>query len=227
MAVEGGKSVEQSLSLLREMSDMVTAAGKSWFRADMCQVNRRDFTERIDLLRECLPEAITKADEIVRADADIRQRAEEEAAATVAAAKAEADRVAEQSRRDFEAAQEQIRQAEAEAERIRQEGERLQQQLSQQAQAQAAAIVEDGRRQAQKIVDDGENEARKLVLQENIYLRAQEEAQNLTDANNQQIAQAREHTFSYLDSMLAKAEQYVGSLVQEVHQERENLNSVR
>ncbi len=227
MAVEGGRSVQQSLAILRELTDTVTSANKSWIRGEMCQINRRETVEKLAELQQCLPEAINAADGIVEQEEGILAAARAEAAEAIAAAKAEAEQLAAEAKRSYEAAQEQIRQAQAEADQIRRDGERMGEQMSQQAEAQAQSIVEDGRRQAQKIVDDAEAEAQRMTSQESILQRAQLAAQELTDETNHQMAQLRQKTFAYLDDMLSKGENYVGSLVQEVHQERENLNSMR
>ncbi len=227
MAVEGGKSVQRSLAILKDLTDTVTAASKSWIRGEMCQVNRRETVEKLAELSQCMPESINKADSIVEQEENILAKAREEATAAVAAARAEADKLAAEAKRAYEAAQEQIRQANAEAEQIRRNGEQLKEQLTQQAQAQAQSIVEDGHHQAQKIVADAQAEAQQLVNEESIFRRAQLAAQELTERTNGEMSVLRQKTFAYLDEMLGKGEQYVGSLVQEVHQERENLNSMR
>ena len=227
MAVEGGNNVEQSVELLKQIETMVQEAKKSLFRGDLCTVDRAALTGAVQKLRQGFPEAVEKAAEIVAADTEIRAKAAQDAEETVSAAKAEAERIAEQSRKDYEAAQASIREEEAKAEQIRKDGEELRQNLTQQAQSEANAIVEDGKRQAQKIVADAEAEARRMTEQESIYRRAQIAAQEMTENANNQINQARQKTYAFLDEMLGRAEGYVGSLVQEVHQERENLNGMR
>ena len=153
MAVEGGRSVQQSLAILRDLTDTVTSANKSWIRGELCQINRRETVEKLAELQQCLPEAINAADGIVEQEESILTAARAEAGEIVAAARAEAEQLAAEAKRSYEAAQEQIRQAQAEADQIRRDGERMGEQLSQQAQAQAQSIVEDGRRLAGYGVD--------------------------------------------------------------------------
>ncbi len=224
---EGGTNVQQSLAILQELTNTVTTAGKSWLRGEMCQINRRETQAKLAELTQSLPEALTAAGAIVEQEEGILAAANAKASETIAAAKAEAERLAAEAKRSYEAAQEQIRQAQEQADQIRRDGERLGEQLKEQAQQQFQAIIEDGQRQAQKKVDDAEAEAQRMISEESVLQRAQLAAQELTDATGQQMAQLRQKTFAYLDDMLSKGENYVGSLVQEMRQERENLNSMR
>ncbi len=41
------------------------------------------------------------------------------------------------------------------------------------------------------------------------------------------MGQLRQRTFTLLDGLMGKGESYITSLVQELHQERENLNGMR
>lgn len=227
MAVEGSSNVIQCKEVLSQISTMVDEAKKYILRSDMCLIRRQDLMDKVLELQQSIPSALDQAARIVDEESTIRTEAQQQAEATKSAAQAEADRIAAQSRSDYEAAQQQIQQAQAMLAQIQREGEQLREQLTQEAQNQANSIVEDGRRQAQKIVSDAEADAARLVENESVYRRAQIAAQEMTENATAQVNQMRQQTFGFLDDMLGKAERYVGSLVSDVHQERENLNSMR
>ncbi len=227
MAVENSERLLSALNVLQQMGDKITAAKKSLLRSDQCLLPRAEMTSLIQALRDGLPEALTQADGIVTRESEIISAAESTASASVAAGQAEADRLTSEAKAAYDAIQAEIEAAKSEVERIRQDGEALRTKLEADAQASAEKIVEDGRRRGQEIVSQAEAEASRLVEQDNIFRRAQMAAQELTEETNNQLNQTRQKTFDYLYEMMGRAEQYVGSLVQEVHQERENLKSHR
>ena len=198
MAVEGSSNVIQCKEVLSQISTMVDEAKKYILRSDMCLIRRQDLMDKVLELQQSIPSALDQAARIVDEESTIRTEA-----------------------------QQQIQQAQAMLAQIQREGEQLREQLTQEAQNQANSIVEDGRRQAQKIVSDAEADAARLVENESVYRRAQIAAQEMTENATAQVNQMRQQTFGFLDDMLGKAERYVGSLVSDVHQERENLNSMR
>ena len=224
---EGSKNVQQSLTIIRGLEDAVQSAGKSWMRADMCLLNRRQMQDDLALLRECLPTALESAEGIVKNEESILKAAQDQGQAAISEARQEAERIQAEAKAELEKLQEQIKQAEAQVAKIQKEGEQLRQQLTAQAQQQAQQIVDAAQRQGQQIVAEGEQQARALAEKENVYLRAKVAADELTEKNEAQLAQLRQKTFAYLDDVLGQAEQYVGGLIQDVHQERENMKSYR
>ena len=230
MAIEHGNDVTSFVGQLHRLQDMLAGAKRTisgFLGGDSVKLSRTELDDLSSSLAASVPDVVTWAQEIVSKAEALENEAKQKAESIVQAAKDDAAQIASQSKAEFEQMQAKIQDASAQARRIQEESEAHRVEMVNQAQAQAASIVEDGKRQAQQIVAEGQAQADQLVQQENVLRRAQMAAQELTEATQTEMAQLRHNTFNLLDSMLGKGESYITSLVQELHQERENLNSNR
>ena len=139
----------------------------------------------------------------------------------------EAEKIVSDAEKELKNIEAKIQSANAELERVKAETEREMAQRSAKAQEQANMIVGQAQNQANQILAGAQQQARELIEQESIYRRARVEANELSEKNSAAMAQLRQKTFSYLDEVLGQGEQYMSSLMQELHRERENLNSRR
>ena len=190
-------------------------------------VDKAELDQIASALAASVPEILPKASAIVTDEAGIIEAAQAQAKQLVDAATQEATRIAEQSRVDYEAMVARINEAKEKAAQMERDCEARRLELASQAQEQANSIVEDGTRQAAQIAADAQAEDERVVSEDNIFRRAQMAAQELTEATNNEMGQLRQRTFTLLDGLMGKGESYITSLVQELHQERENLNGMR
>ena len=227
MAIEGGSDVRSFVDQLQRLQEMLEGAKKSLFKRDSRVVDKAELDQIASALAASVPEILPKASAIVTDEAGIIEAAQAQAKQLVDAATQEATRIAEQSRADYEAMVARINEAKEKAAQMERDCEARRLELASQAQEQANSIVEDGKRQAAQIAADAQAEAERLVSEDNIFRRAQMAAQELTEATNNEMGQLRQRTFTLLDGLMGKGESYITSLVQELHQERENLNGMR
>ena len=227
MAIEGGNEVRSFVDQLQRLQEMLEGAKSSFFSKDKCTVSRSELGQLASALAASIPDLLPKASAIVAEEGGIISAAQAQAKQVVDAANQEAARIAEQSKADYDAMVARINQAKEQAAQMERDCEARRLELASQAQEQAAGIIEDGKRQAQQIQADAQAEADRLVSEDNIFRRAQMAAQELTEATNNEMGQLRQRTFTLLDGLMGKGESYITSLVQELHQERENLNGMR
>ncbi len=230
MAIEGGNDIREFMDKLQQLQGLLGSAKKTFtgmLGGDSVKVNRTELDELASALAASVPDLLPKANEIVVEEGNLIGAARQQAESIVQDARQQAAQIAAQSKAEFEQMQTRIQEAQAQAQQIESDGEARKAELANQASAQAASIVEDGKRQAEQIVAEGQAQADQLVQQENILRRAQIAAQELTESTQADMAQLRQKTFALLDDMLGKGEGYITSIVQELHQERENLNGMR
>lgn len=224
MAVNGGGTVEQCLAALESMHSVIGAGRTSWIRNDMVTVSKQELEDKMNFLRGSLPEALEKAHEIVRAEADILSGAENEAAAKISEAKGEAESIVADAKAELASLQQQIEQAKAEALRIQEDTQMRAQATQQQAQDNATGIIAKAHEEAARIVNLGEQRAMELIKEEAVYQRAEVHANELVESAASEAEALRQKTFTYLDTVLGQIEEYAGNLMADIHDQRDSLN---
>lgn len=227
MAVNGGSSVDQCMIVVDELENLARSAKRSWIRSDAVTINQKDLTDNLALLRASLPDAVVNADRIVHDEAEILNKAKQEAEASIAGAKQEAAKIVEDAKVQLGELERQIRQLQQETQRIQAENEQRLADGVKKAQDEASTIVAQAHEEAARLVNLGEQRAMELVTEEAVYQRAEMHANELVESATAEAEQLRQKTFSYLDSVLAKIEGCAGDVMADIHDRRDMLNGYK
>lgn len=237
MAVQDNKIIHFQ-ELIEELLGTMEQAPRYAFSKDMKIINARDFTERLDLLKRSLPDNLTKAEALLREEEVRRKQMDEEYKQKLIEARQAAEDICAK-------AEEQLKQAKATADRTEDQNKRLHsdaeaiaQKLTQQAQAEAQATVQQAQAEAQQILQSAQKQAQNMMMQasmqaeqlksqEEVYLRAQVDAERIRSDATAQVGDLHQRVFNYLSDMMSSAEAYLADLSQEIHKERDELNSRR
>jgi vacuolar-type H+-ATPase subunit H len=84
-------------------------------------------------------------------------------------------------------------------------------------------IIRDAKREAEGILQTAENRARTLVSREEVLVKAQEKAREITQEANQQAATLRRTITKYCDNMLQNTQERLQKSFGEIKTVRDNL----
>lgn len=84
-------------------------------------------------------------------------------------------------------------------------------------------IIQDAKREAEGILQTAENRARTLVSREEVLVKAQEKAREITQEANQQAATLRRTINKYCDNMLQNTQERLQKSFGEIKTVRDNL----
>lgn len=219
MAINGS-SVEQCLTIIREMSDTVESARKTLINADACVVSRSLLQERLDQLRDLLPDAMNEAERILREDAAIRAQTAQDCSEALTNAQNRAKQM-------IADAQNQVAQAQAEVKKAGETAQRTVQEAQQRAQDEANRMIQQANQEAAAIRAKAEQERNELVSHENVYRVATVEAEELRESTRKELLQIRQNTFDYLDNVMGEVDRCLSSLSNDIRMERNELNNHR
>ena len=86
-------------------------------------------------------------------------------------------------------------------------------------------IIQDAKREAEGILQTAENRARTLVSREEVLVKAQEKAREITQEANQQAATLRRTINKYCDNMLQNTQERLQKSFGEIKTVRDNLKN--
>lgn len=86
--------------------------------------------------------------------------------------------------------------------------------------------IENAENEAQTIVADAQMEAQKLLSEHEVYIRAVDEAEKITDSARDEIEESVNQMKAYIDSILEEAEKSMSSAAERVHEETQKSYKV-
>lgn len=220
MAINGRDSVDQCMTILRELEDGVKGARKGFINGDSCVISRRYLEEKIEQMHANLPDALRQAETMLREESQIRAQTDQECKDRLTHAQSQAQQLVADAQRQLTQAQAEVQQAQAQAERTVQDAARR-------AQEEAARILQQARSDADAMHAQAEAECRELVSEENVYRMATVEADELRENVHKELTEIRQNTFDYLDHMMAEADRMLSELVNDVRMERGEFSKRR
>lgn len=238
--------MRQLMTTLKELQDLVANAQMIW-GTGRCMVDKKTITDQVDLIARLLPDSMKQAAAIVKAEQQIKENAQREAAEQTNKAREEAQKTIDNAARDAQktrdenqkAAQEAARananamnaantmkaQAENEANVIRQKAQNDANALYAQAKQHAEAMVAHAEQEAQRIRAQAAADARNEVAKENVYRMAVQQAAELQEAAENEAAAMRQNYAGAVDKMLYEVDEYLVSIVSAIRAERQNLKN--
>lgn len=220
MAINGAGQLEQCMGVIRELSDAVKQARRSWINNETCVVNRKQLENGMDILLGNLPDVMVHAENIVRDDNIIRAQAAQDCQEALTDAQNKAQGMIADAQQQLQQAQVELQNARATAEQIIADAQR-------QATDEANRIIAQANQEAANIVAKGEAERDELVSQENVYRVATVEAEELRENTRKEMGMVRQNTFDYLDNIMGEVDRCLNSLVNDLRMERAELNNHR
>lgn len=240
--------MRQLMTAIKELQEITANAQMLW-GTGRCMIDKKAFSDQIDLVARLLPESIKQAAVIVKDEQTIRETANREAAEQMSKAREEAQRIIDDAVSEAEkirvegkkAGDEAARananamntanalkaQAENDAAAIRQKGQNAANSIYAQAQQEANAIVARAQQEAQMIRSEAESSARAAVSDENVYRMAVMQANELREDTEKEMAAMRQHYVGALCNMMGEVDEYLVSLVSSIRAERQELINKR
>ena len=213
-------NVEACITIIRELTDAVDGARRAFINSYACVINRSYLIERLDRLTASLPEALTEAENIVREVQQVRAQTDRECNDQLSQAQAKAQQLVGE-------AQQTAQRMNAESQQNLQAAERNAQETIRRGQEEAQRMVRQAEQNAAAIRAQAEEECREKVSAENVYRIATVEAEELREKTNKEMAEYRQKSFDYLDSVLSQVDRYLGDMLSDVRMERKELNEHR
>lgn len=220
MAMNDGGNVEMCMTLIREMSDAVENARKAFMNGDACVISRSYLHEKLDMLMDLLPEALPQAEAILREEAQIRSRTDQECNVQLNKAQAQAQQILHDAQQQAMAIQNDAQIAMTNAERQVQDAQRR-------AQEEGSRIIQQYNQEAAAIRAKAEADRDELISKENVYRMAMVEADEMRESTRKELGQLRQNTFDYLDHVMGEVDRCLSGLVSDIRLERGELNNHR
>lgn len=237
MPILGTGSIEKSMDLLDEIMSVLNNA-RGILGSDQRIISYKEMNNRLLLLRNTLPDAMDKANAILRDEDHIRRNAKKEADEIVSKARNEADETLRNSKERLASLQVQIGQAEQRIKQCKAEADAVTQQAiananaeveayKAQSRAEADMLINDARARSQMLLNQANAEAQRLMSHEQIYMRASVEAERLRNDVAEETAELRRKTIDYIDSQLLNLSELISSMMADINTNREGVNSMR
>lgn len=206
-------AVTECVRILKEIDTEIANAKKTLINSETCIVNREYIRGQLNYLKNNLPGALDKANEIVENEQTIRHEVETKKEEILSLANAKASST--------------VGEAMAQAKKLMENVTVEANALAERAQNDAMACIEAAKAEAARIIEDAQKKANQLVEEQAIVRRAKVESEELMERSQNEAATLKKNTLDYMDNLLADADRNISELVNSIRLERSEIQSRR
>lgn len=193
-----------------------------------CMVPRRDVLVLLDELREALPHELDDAQDVLDQRDQIVADADAQAAASLADAEAEAQRIIDEANERARAtvedaelrAHNMVTSAQDDADRVRDDADREYRQVTDRAASEADRLIASGNEAYERSVQEGLTEQARLVSESVVVREAEEEARRLVEQAHADSNRLRTECDVYVDGKLSEFENSLTTTLRSVSRDR-------
>lgn len=192
-------------------------------------VNKGEMLSQLVALENCLPDALTAAQQLLEQRDAILTTAHQDAEEARKMAKDDAQRMLDAAKRDAatnrEEGEKQRRTAQQEAERMRKEAEEMRAKATENAQAAGRQVIDAANAEAQRILSAAQQEANRRVSREEVYQQACQEAQTITSQALEDKLHQQQQCQQYASAQLESLDKYLVSVLNDIRRVRNQVRN--